>query len=86
LPAGWAYVNDGHGVAVSVSYGMASGGYAVQVTSPSGRVRNIGTMTVTDNRGSWTGRSDRPITAGSTISLVDSTGTATCHGTVPVAE
>jgi anti-sigma factor RsiW len=86
LPAGWAYVNDGHGVAVSVSYGMPSGAYAVQVTSPRGHARNIGTMTVTDNRGSWTGRSDRPIAAGSTISLVDSAGTATCHGTVPTAE
>jgi hypothetical protein len=85
LPAGWAYVSDGHGVAVSVSYGMVSGGYTVQVKSPSGRADNIGTMTVSDNHGSWTGRSRRPITAGSTISLVDATGAAVCHGTVPTA-
>jgi anti-sigma factor RsiW len=85
LPAGWAYVSDGHGVAVSVSYGMAPGGYAVQVKSPGGRAENIGTMTVSDNHGSWTGRSSRPITAGSTISLVDATGAAVCHGTVPTA-
>ena len=72
LPAGWAYVmSDGHGVAVSVSYGMESGGYAVQVKSPNGDAENIGTMTVSDNHGSWTGRSSRPIKAGSTISLVD---------------
>ena len=85
LPAGWAYVMDGHGVAVAVSYGMAPGGYAVQVKSPDGRAENIGTMTVKDNRGSWTGRSSRPIPAGSTISLVDATGAAVCHGTVPTA-
>ncbi|HEY3671551.1 MAG TPA: zf-HC2 domain-containing protein [Acidimicrobiia bacterium] len=85
LPAGWAYVSDGHGVAVSVSYGMESGGYTVQVKSPSGRAENIGTMTVSDNHGSWTGRSSRPIRAGSTISLVDATGAAVCHGTVPTA-
>ncbi len=86
LPAGWAYVmSDGHGVAVSVSYGMESGGYAVQVKSPNGDAETIGTMTVSDNHGSWTGRSSRPIKAGSTISLVDATGAAVCHGTVPTA-
>jgi anti-sigma factor RsiW len=86
LPAGWAYVSDGYGVAISVSYGMPSGGYAVHVESPGGHTENIGTMTVADNRGSWTGRSTRRITPGSTISLVDATGAATCHGTVPTAE
>lgn len=85
LPAGWAYVMDGHGVAVAVSYGMEPGRYAVQVKSPDGRAENIGTMTVKDDRGSWTGRSSRSIRAGSTISLVDATGAAVCHGTVPQA-
>jgi len=86
LPAGWAYVSDQHGVAVSVSYGMTSGGYAVRVEWPNGHVADIGTMNVAANHGSWTGRSDRRITAGSTIALVDATGTETCHGTVPTAE
>jgi hypothetical protein len=86
LPAGWAYVSDdGHGVAVSVSYGMVSGGYQVQVESSSGRTERLGTMTVTDNHGSWTGHSTHRIAPGSTISLVDATGAATCHGTVPEA-
>jgi hypothetical protein len=85
-PAGWAYVSDGHGVAVSVSYGMAPGGYAIRVKSPGRRAENIGTMTVSDNRGSWTGRSSRAIPAGSTISLVDATGVAVCHGSVPTAQ
>lgn len=83
VPAGWAYVSDGHGLAVSVNYGMTSGEYAVQVKSPAGRAETIGTMTIDANHGSWTGRSTRPITGGSTISLVDAAGAALCHGTVP---
>ncbi len=86
LPAGWAYVSNGHGVAVTVSYGMASGGYAVQVKSPAGHAETLGTMNVDGNSGSWTGRSRRPIVAGSTISLIDTTGAAICHGTVPTAQ
>ena len=85
LPAGWAYVSNGHGVAVTVSYGMPSGGYEVQVKSPDGRAETLGTMNVEDNHGSWTGRSRRPIATGSTISLIDATGAAVCHGTVPTA-
>jgi Putative zinc-finger len=85
LAAGWAYVSNGHGVAVSVNYGMPSGGYGVQVKSPDGRAETIGTMHVEDDRGSWTGRSRRPIVAGSTISLIDVSGAPVCHGTVPTA-
>jgi hypothetical protein len=86
LPAGWAYVSAGHGVAVTVNYGMPSGGYAVRVKSPDGSAETLGTMTVEANSGSWTGRSLRRITGGSSISLVDATGVAVCHGTVPVAQ
>jgi hypothetical protein len=86
LPAGWAYVSSGHGVAVTVSYSMTPGRYGVQVKSPDGRAENLGTMTVEDNHGSWTGRSQRPITNGSTIALVDATGTPVCHGTVATAQ
>jgi hypothetical protein len=85
VPAGWAYVSGAHGVAVTVSYGVASGGYAVQVKSPDGSAENLGTMTIQDNHGSWTGRSTRPITNGSTIALVDAAGAAVCHGTVSTA-
>jgi len=86
LPAGWAFVSGGRGVAVTVDYGVASGGYEVQVKSPDGRAETLGTMTIDDNRGSWTGRSARPITDGATIALVDAAGTAVCHGTVPTAQ
>jgi Putative zinc-finger len=86
LPAGWAYVSNDHGVAVTMNYGVPSGGYAVRVTSPDGPATTLGTMTIKDNHGSWTGRSARPITSGSTIALVDAAGAAVCRGTVPTAE
>jgi Putative zinc-finger len=86
LPAGWAYVSGTHGLAVTVSYGVVSGGYAVQVKSPHGRAETLGTMTIAESHGSWTGRSTRPITSGSSIALVDAGGAAVCHGTVPPAQ
>lgn len=86
LPAGWAYVSGGRGVAVSVDYGVASGGYTVQVKSPDGRAETLGTMTIDDNHGSWTGRSTRLITSGSTIALVDAAGAPACRGTVAAAQ
>ena len=61
VAAGWAYVSDGHGVAVAVSYGIPSGRLRGGRSSrPTDVPRNsIGTMTVADDRGSWTGRSSR---------------------------
>jgi anti-sigma factor RsiW len=81
-PAGWAYVADHHAVAVSVSYGVESGSYAVRVTAPSGAHVTLGTLMVDGGHGSWTGRSADAITKGSTIALVDDGGTEMCHGTV----
>jgi Putative zinc-finger len=86
LPAGWAYVSDLHGVAVSVDYGIPSGRYAVEVTPTTGAPAAIGSIEVQDGRGSWTGRSTEPLRAGARIALVDSGGTEMCHGTVPTAE
>jgi predicted anti-sigma-YlaC factor YlaD len=85
VAAGWAYVSDHHGVAVAVNYGIPSGQYTVAVTPTRGETSSIGTVEVADGRGSWTGRSDDALRAGSRIALVDATGTEMCHGTVPVA-
>jgi len=85
VAAGWAYVNDHHGVAVAVNYGLPSGKYTVAVTPARGTATPIGTVDVADGRGSWTGRSDDALRAGSRIALVDAAGTEMCHGTVPVA-
>jgi len=86
VASGWAFVNDHHGVAVSVDYGIPSGAYAVRVTSARGTSTSIGTMHITDGRGSWTGHSADPLRAGARIALVDPSGTEVCHGTVPTAE
>ena len=85
VAAGWAYVSDHHGVAVAVNYGIPSGMYTVAVTPTRGAATPIGAVQVTDGHGSWTGRSDDALRAGSRIALVDATGTEMCHGTVPVA-
>jgi hypothetical protein len=79
-------VNDLHGVAVAVDYGIPSGRYAVEVTPTKGAPTAIGSIDVTDGRGSWTGRSTDPLRAGSRIALVDSSGAEMCHGMVPGAE
>jgi hypothetical protein len=86
VAAGWAFVSDHHGVSVSVDYGIPSGTYAVQVTPAGGGPTSIGSMRVTDGRGSWTGRSADPLRAGARIALVDASGAEACHGTVPTAE
>jgi hypothetical protein len=87
-PAGWAYVNGGHGIAIAVSgdYGVVSGSYTVRAAPAGGVAASLGTMRVDAGRGSWTGRSDARLTAGSRIALVDASGAEVCHGTVPTAE
>jgi hypothetical protein len=84
--AGWAYVANRHGVAVSVSYGVQSGVYRIVVAPPKGATSTIGTMSIDATRGSWTGRSEQALGAGSRIALVDAAGHEVCHGTVPAAE
>ena len=86
LPAGWAYVSSGHGVAVSVSYGVPGGRYQVRVQPARGASGSIGTMVIDSGHGSWTGSSTSPLAAGSRIALVDAAGHEVCHGVVPRAE
>jgi hypothetical protein len=82
LPAGWAYVTNKHSVAIALDYGLKSGSYKVAVQPPAGSTVTIGTMTVDNHHGSWTGTSQVALRVGSTISLVDADGTPSCHGTV----
>jgi hypothetical protein len=83
VAAGWAYVSNRHGVAVTVDYGMAPGAYEIQVRPVNAAPVMIGMMAVDANRGSWTGRSAPALTSGSRIALVDMLGHEVCHGTVP---
>jgi predicted anti-sigma-YlaC factor YlaD len=82
LAAGWAYVTDGQSVAVSVDYGIPDGEYTVRADPAVGPAHDLGTITVTGGRGSFTGKSPEPLVAGATISLVDASGTPTCQGTL----
>jgi hypothetical protein len=84
--AGWAFVANRHGVAVSVNYGVASGKYGIQVAPPNGTATTIGTMTIDAFRGSWTGRSKAALGPGSRVALVDAAGHEVCHGIVPTAQ
>jgi hypothetical protein len=86
LDAGWAYVTNKHGIAITVDYGVPSGSYKVVVHPRTGGSLRIGSMAITNFRGSWTGTSPVALAAGSTISLVDTKGTTVCHGTVRAAE
>ena len=85
-PAGWAYVTNGHSVAVAVGYGVPAGDYDVAVRPQRGRSVTIGTMAIDEDRGSWTGTSTVALGAGSTISLVDKAGKQACHGTLSTHE
>lgn len=80
--AGWAYVTDGVSVAVTVDYGIPDGRYTVRADPAVGPVHDLGTMTVTGGRGSFTGKSPEPLTSGSTLSMVDASGVPRCRGTV----
>jgi hypothetical protein len=82
LPAGWAYVTNGVSVAVNVDYGIPDGQYTVRVDPAAGSAHDLGTMTVSGSHGSFTGTSPEPLTSGSTISMVDASGSPTCQGTV----
>jgi hypothetical protein len=85
-PAGWAYVTNAHSVAVAVNYNnFPSGDYRVVVTPRGGTSATIDTMHVDQGRGSSTGVSVKPLRWGSTIELVDPSGTHVCRGTVGAA-
>jgi Putative zinc-finger len=86
VPAGWAYVTGGHEVAVSVAYGVEPNDYQVRVKPAGGTAEILGTMTIEDGRGSWTGRSTSTLGAGSTIGLVGPDGHEVCHGTVTATQ
>jgi len=81
-PAGWAYVSNGRAVAVTVDYAVGPGRYDIRLTAPNGTQETLGSMHVSDERGSWTGRSEQTIENGSTIALVDASGHEVCRGTV----
>jgi len=81
-PAGWAYVTNGTALAVAVGYEFESGTYQIVATPAHDSAVTVGSIAITDGRGSWTGRSPVPLGAGSTIQLVALDGRVVCHGSV----
>jgi hypothetical protein len=81
-PAGWAYVTNRTSLAVAVGYEFESGTYQIVATPRHGDAVTVGSIAITDGRGSWTGSSPVPLPAGSTIQLVSLDGHVVCHGTV----
>lgn len=78
---GWAFVSDGQpaAVAVSVDYLLASGDYAIEAVRGDGSTVKLGTVTVTDGRGVWSGTVNAPKERLTLIHLVDAAGNTVCQ-------
>jgi Putative zinc-finger len=66
-------------LAVSVDYWLPDGSYHVAARDRAGAATPVGSLDVTDGRGTWTGStaaSDHPVT----ITLVDQSGNVVCEG------
>jgi predicted anti-sigma-YlaC factor YlaD len=66
-------------VAVSVDYWLPDGSYQVAARDRAGAATPVGTLDVTNGRGTWTGSTaaaDHPVA----ITLVDESGTVVCEG------
>ena len=77
------YVTGQHSVAVALDYGVAPGVYELRLTTGHGARTVLGMLTVAEGRGSWTGSTSVPISAGSTISLLDGNGMTVCSAQLP---
>jgi hypothetical protein len=82
VSAGWVYVTGGRSLAITLDYSVPPGTYRIDVRPAQGHSEVVGHVVVAGGRGSWTGRSDELVAAGSTIALVDVTGAEVCHAVV----
>jgi hypothetical protein len=80
---GNVFVSDGRPatVVVNVNYGVPSGTYDIQFRSGSQTTR-LGTMSITDEHGSWGGVGKLPNGANGSVALVDGNGTPVCEAHV----
>lgn len=78
---GWTFVSDGQpaAVAVSVDYLLESGDYAIEAIRGDGSPVKLGSMTVTDGRGVWSGTVKAPKDLLALIHLIDPAGTVVCQ-------
>jgi hypothetical protein len=66
-------------VAVSVDYWVFDGSYQVAARNRAGEAAPVGTLEVTNGRGTWTGRAT-PVGRPVAVELVDDSGNVVCRG------
>jgi hypothetical protein len=78
---GWSFVSDGRPavVAVSVDYLLAPGDYGIEAVRGDGSPVQLGTMTVTEGRGVWSGAVKAPKDLLALIYVIDAAGTVVCQ-------
>jgi hypothetical protein len=81
LPVGRVVVSAGSpaSVVVTVDYALPNGVYELRLQTTTGTVtRGVGTLTVADGRGTWTGTLPIPRT-GTVLAMVDASGMPVCQ-------
>jgi hypothetical protein len=83
VDVGRAFVSDGKPAAVglSVNYAVPTGEYTIEARRSDGTTVDLGTVAVTDSRGSWAGTAPTRRGAVVAISLVDASGDPVCTAT-----
>ncbi len=87
LPVGRVTVSNGSPAAlvVSVDYAVPDGAYTLELRAKdSSAADQVGTITITDGRGAWSGRAVIPTGARSTLALVGASGATVCEAEIPV--
>jgi hypothetical protein len=72
-------------LAVNVDYSLPDGTYRLELDSPGGADRRVGSITVTGGHGQWTGRASLPTQAGATLDMVSTGGAVVCQAAVTPA-
>jgi uncharacterized membrane protein len=83
VPVGRVTVSPGTpaALAVSVDYAVPDGGYTVRLRpDASDAGESLGTITIVNGRGEWSGRASIPARGNPTIALVTPDGTTVCEG------
>lgn len=85
LPVGRVTVSNGSPAAlvVSVDYAVPDGAYTLELRAKHSSADEVGTITIADGRGEWSGRAVIPTGTRSTLALVGASGTTVCTADIP---
>src|SRR5688500_1509143 len=80
IPVGWAFASDGRpaAVAITVDYLLPAGEYRIEAVDGAGDPVQLGTMTVVDGRGVWSGTTKASERGLAVVSLLEADGTLVC--------